>query len=84
MYRAKVYVTLKESVKDPQGQAVTDSLRSLGYDGVQDVRIGKIMDVRLRADSERAAAEQLEAMCQQLLANPVIETYRVQIMEVEQ
>ncbi|MFC4075618.1 phosphoribosylformylglycinamidine synthase subunit PurS [Salinithrix halophila] len=79
MYKATIVVRLKQSVLDPQGSAVKGSLHSLGFAGVTDVRIGKTMEVWIHADKETEAAEQVEAMCQKLLANPVIENYTYQL-----
>ena len=78
--RARVYVTLKPSVFDPQGRVVADALASLGYDDVKDVRQGKFFEVELDGgDSVRAHARVTE-MADKLLANPVIESYRVEIL----
>ena len=78
--RARVYVTLKPSVFDPQGRVVADALASLGYDDVRDVRQGKFFEVELESgDSTRAHARVTE-MADKLLANPVIESYRVEIL----
>ena len=79
MYLAKVYVTLKPTVNDPQGLTVKGALRSLGFQGVESVRIGKYMEVLLQAGSADEAGEQAREMCQKLLANPVIETYRFEV-----
>lgn len=81
MFKATVYVTLKESVLDPQGSAVKGSLHSLGFDEVSDVRIGKYMEVELNVDSRQAAEERLTEMCEKLLANTVIEDYRFEMVE---
>ena len=79
--RAKVYVTPRKSVLDPQGKAVSGALHSLGYGEVEDVRIGRFMEVRL-AERDRGVAElRLEEMCRKLLANPTIEDYRFEIEE---
>lgn len=78
---AKVYVTLKGSVLDPQGTAVTHALHALSYRAVEDVRIGKYMEVRLDAGSREQADELVRGMCGRLLANPVIETYTYEIVE---
>lgn len=75
-YLARVYVTLKSTVNDPQGLTVRNALHSLAFDGVEGVRVGKYLEVRLRADDESAARAQIEEMCRRLLANPVIEEYR--------
>ncbi len=78
MVKAKVYVTLKESVLDPQGSAVQSGLVAMGYHDVQDVRVGKYLELMLDTD-EKTAAEQIREMCDRLLANPVIEEYRFEI-----
>ena len=72
---ADIRVHLKPSVNDPQGLSIRNALRTLGFGGVADVRAGKLIQVRLSAVSREAAEEALNAMCAQLLANPVIETY---------
>jgi phosphoribosylformylglycinamidine synthase len=74
-WRADIAVMLKPGVNDPQGLAVRDGLHRLGYAHVQDVRVGRYIQLWLAADSETEAAAQVEAMCQQLLANPVIEQF---------
>ncbi|MBW5445688.1 phosphoribosylformylglycinamidine synthase subunit PurS [Cohnella sp. CFH 77786] len=77
--KAKVYVTIKENVLDPQGNAVQGALHSLGFGEVSKVRIGKFMEVEL-ATSDRAQAEQqLKSMCEKLLANTVVEDYRFEL-----
>ena len=81
LYQAKVYVTLRPSVLDPAGKAVRSGLSHMGYDNVSKVRIGKYIEVELTAESESAAQEQLDKICDQLLANPVIENYRIEILE---
>lgn len=81
MYKVKVYVTLKESVLDPQGAAVKNSLHSMSYKDVTDVRIGKYLELTL--DQNTKDVEQtVKEMCDRLLANPVIEDYRYEIEEV--
>jgi phosphoribosylformylglycinamidine synthase len=77
--RARVYVTLKEGILDPQGKTVLRALKSLGYDEVEDLRIGKYMELALDGeDGEKLEARLLE-MCEKLLANPIIENYRVEV-----
>ena len=77
--RARVFVTLKPSVFDPQGRTIVDALHSLGYHNVADVRQGKYFELDL-ATSERAQAEQLAAdVADTVLANPVIESYRIEV-----
>jgi phosphoribosylformylglycinamidine synthase subunit PurS len=81
MIRARVYVTLKRGVLDPQGETVKGALESLGFAGVQDVRIGKFMVISLNGVSREEAGRRVEAMCKKLLANPVIEDYRFELEE---
>jgi phosphoribosylformylglycinamidine synthase PurS subunit len=79
MPRARVYVTLKKSVFDPQGHTIHDALRSMGYQGVSDVRQGKFFEVDLEGvapDQARATADEI---ARKVLANPVIESYRVEV-----
>ncbi|ADG05569.1 phosphoribosylformylglycinamidine synthase subunit PurS [Kyrpidia tusciae] len=83
MFRARVYVTLKASVLDPQGGAVERALHALGYEEVRGVRIGKAIDVTLEAPDEKSARERVEAMCRELLANPVMETFQIEAVEAE-
>lgn len=78
---ARVHVVLKPIVNDPQGEAILGGLRSLGFDGVTHVRAGKYMEVHLEASDAEEAERQLDEMCHRLLANPVIEDYRVEIEE---
>lgn len=77
MPKALVYVTFKAGVLDPQGEAVRGALSSLGFKGVNDVRVGKFIEIELE-DTDEILAD-LERMCQDLLANPVIEDYRIEI-----
>ncbi len=77
MPKALVYVTFKAGVLDPQGEAVRGALSSLGFKGVNDVRVGKFIEIELE-DTDDILAD-LERMCQGLLANPVIEDYRIEI-----
>lgn len=78
-YQAKIYVTLRPSVLDPAGTAVQSGLQHMGYDNVEQVRIGKYVEVKLTAADEAAAKTQLDQICDQLLANPVIENYRFEL-----
>lgn len=77
----KVFVTLKQGVLDPQGQAVERSLRSLGFAGVNGVRMGKYLEFDVDAATRKEAEQQTLAMCEKLLANPVIEDYRFEVGE---
>ena len=80
--KAKVYVTLKPGVLDPQGKAIRHSVGLLGYDGIADVRQGKYFEIALdSALDERGARETAERMAREVLSNPVIEDYRVEITE---
>jgi phosphoribosylformylglycinamidine synthase PurS subunit len=76
--KARIFVTLKDGVLDPQGQAIQGALGALGFDGVDSVRQGKVFDIEL-AGSQDAEAR-LKAMCERLLANTVIEDFRVDIL----
>ena len=76
--KARIFVTLKDGVLDPQGQAIQGALGALGFDGVDSVRQGKVFDIEL-ADPGDAEAR-LKAMCEKLLANTVIEDFRVEIL----
>ena len=78
-FRARVYVSLKPTVNDPQGRTIADGLRSLGFTEVESVRAGKYIEIRLEAPDSAAAQKRVDAMCDQLLANPIIETYRFEI-----
>ncbi|MDA8218976.1 MAG: phosphoribosylformylglycinamidine synthase subunit PurS [Chloroflexota bacterium] len=79
MWLAKVYVTLKPLVNDPQGITIKGSLHNLGFESVQDVRAGKYFEVRLEAASREEAEKAVAEMCSRLLANPVIEDYRYEV-----
>lgn len=78
--KARVHVTLKSGVLDPQGQAIEGSLKSLGFEGVNAVRQGKVFDVELDGDDPVSVRAELERMCESLLANTVIEDYAVEII----
>lgn len=77
--RARVFVTLKKSVFDPQGQTIADALHSLGYNSVQDVRQGKYFELDLAASDAEQAEALASEVADKLLANPVIESYRVEV-----
>ncbi len=79
--KARVYVTLKKGVLDPQGRAVETTLGRLGFEEVEGVRIGKYIEVALEDGDREAARARVGAMCEKLLANTVIEDYRVEIDE---
>ena len=77
--KARVRVTLKPGVLDPQGKAIGNALASLGFTGVGEVRQGKMIEVELVEADPAHAREQIEAMCRELLANPVIEDYAIEL-----
>ncbi|WP_139492234.1 phosphoribosylformylglycinamidine synthase subunit PurS [Brevibacillus dissolubilis] len=81
MLKATVYVTLRESVLDPQGHAIQGALHSLGFDEVKGVRIGKYLEVNVDTTDKAQAEERVREMCEKLLANTVIEDYRFEILE---
>lgn len=77
--KAKVFVTLKNGVLDPQGRAVMGALKSMTFDEVRDVRIGKYMELELDGSSREEEERRLREMCEKLLANTVVENYRIEI-----
>ncbi len=79
--KAKVHVTLKNGVLDPQGKAVQHALAGLGFGGVEGVRQGKFIELELAETDPKKAEAQVEEMCKKLLANTVIENYSVEIMK---
>ncbi len=82
MYLAKVFVTLKPTVNDPQGLTVLGALKTLGFGSVESVRLGKYLEIKIN-ESERSQAEALASdMCRKLLANPVIEEFRYELEEL--
>lgn len=76
--KAKVYVTLKAGVLDPQGQAVSQTLGRLGFEEVKDVRIGKYVELEIDETDEARAKQRITEMCKQLIANTVIEDFRIE------
>jgi len=83
MFLAKVYITLKPTVNDPQGLTIKGGLHMLGFDSVTSVRAGKYMEITLDGDDRAKAAEQVQEMCRKLLANPVIEDFRFDLEELK-
>jgi len=79
MYLAKIYVTLKPTVNDPQGLTIKGALHNLGFVEVRNVRAGKYMEVKLQGDDQGIAHQQVDEMCKKLLANPVIENYTFEL-----
>lgn len=79
--KAKIHVTLKNGVLDPQGKAIAHTLHSLGFDAVDEVRQGKYIELDIAHNDHDKAKQEVEAMCKQLLANTVIENYRYELAE---
>lgn len=77
--KAKVYITLKNGVLDPQGKAISNALGHLGFDGINDVRQGKLIEISLNETDKNKAEEHLKQMCEKLLANTVVENYRFEL-----
>ncbi|WP_310619268.1 phosphoribosylformylglycinamidine synthase subunit PurS [Flexibacterium corallicola] len=78
--KARVTVTLKNGVLDPQGKAIEGSLGSLGFEGIAGVRQGKVFDLEISERDQEAAKADIEKMCEKLLANTVIENYAIEIL----
>ena len=76
---AKIYITLKKDVLDPQGSVIANPLKSLGFNNIEDVRQGKYIEIKLDSENEESANKQINEMCEKLLANLVIEDYKVEI-----
>jgi phosphoribosylformylglycinamidine synthase len=81
LFQLEIRVTPRPGVLDPQGQAIHHALRSLGYEGARDVRVGKAIHIELDAADEEAALAVAEEMCRKLLANPVTEDFRVESVQ---
>ncbi|WP_026486231.1 phosphoribosylformylglycinamidine synthase subunit PurS [Caldanaerobius polysaccharolyticus] len=79
---AKIKVTLKKGISDPQGQAIKGSLQTLGFTTVEDVRVGKYIEVVIKESDAQVACKKVKEMCDKLLSNPVIEDYTFEIAEV--
>lgn len=79
MIKATVYVTIKQSVLDPQGVAVQGALHSMGFNEVEGVRIGKYLELTLDTSDRNEAEERIKVMCEKLLANTVVEDYRFEL-----
>tara|TARA_Y100000768_G_scaffold212352_1_gene159969 strand:- start:1575 stop:1814 length:240 start_codon:yes stop_codon:yes gene_type:complete len=76
---AKIYITLKKDVLDPQGSVIANSLKSLGFKGIDDVRQGKYIEIKLNTQNKETALKKVNEMCEKLLANLIIEDYKVEI-----
>jgi len=81
MLKAEVYITLKKTVADPQGLTIKHALESLNYKDLIDVRIGKLVVIKLNSKDKKRAEQEVNEMCKKLLANPIIEDYRFTITE---
>ncbi len=77
--KARIHITLKKGVLDPQGKAIANALSHLGFDGVEEVRQGKYIEIDLAGGDPAKARAKVDAMCAQLLANTVIENYAVEL-----
>ncbi|MGB0911064.1 MAG: phosphoribosylformylglycinamidine synthase subunit PurS [Nitrospirales bacterium] len=77
--KAKIYVTLKNGIHDPQGHAIHQSLTTLGFDAVTDVRLGKMIEIELQETDQSKAESAVKGMCDKLLSNPVIEDFRYEL-----
>ena len=81
IFQAEVLITPREGVLDTQGKAVEKTLTHLGYKGLDEVRVGKIVKMKLEADTEQEAVKSLESMCSDLLCNDLIETFSISVKE---
>ena len=77
--KATVHITLKNGVLDPQGKAIGNALHNLGFNDVEQVRVGKFIEVEVKETDKSKAEQKLKSMCDQLLANTVIENYRIEV-----
>jgi len=82
MLQAEIHITLKKVVSDPQGLTIKHALSSLNYKEVGEVRVGKLISIKLNLNSKEEAEKKLDQMCKKLLANPIIEDYRFKIEEI--
>ena len=80
-FRARVYVTLKPAVHDPQGETIRGALGTMGYEGVKDVRQGKYFEMSLKAETREAGESMVREIAKRVLSNPVIETFAVEIVD---
>jgi phosphoribosylformylglycinamidine synthase len=82
MYLAKIYITLKPTVNDPQGLTIKGALHNLGFTEVTSVRMGKYIEVKVEESEQSKAQRRVDEMCRKLLANPVIESYSFELKEI--
>ncbi len=78
--RAQVLVRLKNGVLDVQGKAIERGLSDNGFSGIADIRVGKLVELSVKAESEEAGRKEIETICQKLLANPIIENYEIKFL----
>ncbi len=83
MVKAKIHITLKSGILDPQGRTIQQSLGTLGFTNVQDVQVGKYLEIELADSDQDTADEQVKAMCQKLLANTVIENFSYELVPLK-
>jgi phosphoribosylformylglycinamidine synthase len=81
MLEVEIYIRLKKTVSDPQGLTVKHALQSLGYQNLEEVRVGKFITIKLNSKDKKEAKQRIDEMCQKLLANPIIEDYSFKIEE---
>ncbi|GAB2482355.1 phosphoribosylformylglycinamidine synthase subunit PurS [Alkalibacterium psychrotolerans] len=84
MYHVKVYVTYKESILDPQGEAVRGAVHRMGFEEIDSIRMGKYFEITVQERDERSVEDVIETICDKLLANVVMETYRYEIEKVKE
>ncbi|MBI5234145.1 MAG: phosphoribosylformylglycinamidine synthase subunit PurS [Deltaproteobacteria bacterium] len=77
--KAKVYITYKKAVLDPQGKAVSGALLTMGFKGISDVRVGRLVELELDVSSKEEARRIIKEMCERLLANPVMEDFSIEV-----
>ena len=82
MYLAKIYISLKPTVNDPQGLTIKGALHNLGFTEVTSVRMGKYVEVKIEENEQSRAQERVNEMCRKLLANPIIENYAFELKEI--
>jgi len=82
MYLAKIYISLKPTVNDPQGLTIKGALHNLGFTEVTSVRMGKYVEVKIEENERNRAQEQVNEMCRKLLSNPIIENYAFELKEI--
>ncbi|MDD5455093.1 MAG: phosphoribosylformylglycinamidine synthase subunit PurS [Candidatus Ratteibacteria bacterium] len=82
MLNVEIYITLKKTVSDPQGLTIKHALESLGYQNLQEVRVGKLVTITLNSEDKKKAKQKINEMCRKLLANLIIEDYSFRIKEV--